>query len=151
MEAREDGKYPIATGGAAGGGAAIAAEIEIVAHRQVGKNAPAFGNVNEAAGNDRRRLLMLDSRAVEQDRAAARTHNAGDGAVERRLADAVRAENGDDLARVDFQIDAAQYVRVAIPGAQRANVEQRLGGHCFSRPARLRPWPQRRGPDRPRR
>src|SRR6478609_11403604 len=128
MEAWEDRKYPIAIDGAAGGGAAIAAEIEIVAHRQVRENPPALGNVNEATGDNRRRLLTLNRGAVEQDRAATRTHDAGDGAVECRFADAVRAEHGDDLARLDFQIDAAQHVGVAIPGAQRANVEKRLRG-----------------------
>src|ERR1700726_4695506 len=124
MEAWEDRKYPIAIGGAAGGGAAVAAEIEIVAHRQVRENPPALGNVNEAAGDDSRRLRMLDGGALEQDRAAARAHDAGDGAIEGRFADPVRAEHGDDLARLDFQIDAAQHVGVAIPGAQRANVEK---------------------------
>ena len=129
VEAREDREHTLAVGRAALGGAAIAAEVEIVAHRQVRKDAPALRHMDKPARDDRRRLVALDGDAVEQDRAAARAHNAGNGAVERRLADAVRTEHGDDLARLDSQIDAAQHVSVAVAGAERAHLEERLSGH----------------------
>ena len=44
--------------------------------------------------------------------------HAGDGAVERRLAGAVRAEHRDDLAVADGEIDAAQDFGRAVAGVQ---------------------------------
>ena len=59
---------------------------------------------------------MLDGDAVEADRTGPRTYDAGNGAVECRLADAVRTEHGDDLAGFDLKIDTAQYVGIAVAG-----------------------------------
>ena len=81
--------------------APIAAEIEILSHRQIGKDAAALRHVDKPARDDLRRFLPLDRDAVEMDRAGARAHHTRKRAVERRLADAVGTEHGDDLAGLD--------------------------------------------------
>ena len=84
--------------------------------------------MNETTRDNRRRLFALDGGAVETDRSRARAHNAGDGAIERRFADAVRAEHGDDLAVGDAKINAAQYFGIAVAGAQIVDFQERGGG-----------------------
>ena len=54
------------------------------------------------------RRRVGDVAAVEEDRAVRRLLHAGDGAQQRRLARAVRAEQGDDLALLDVEVDAEQ-------------------------------------------
>jgi hypothetical protein len=71
-EARKDCKHAVAIGTAMGRATPIAAEIQVVAHRQVGKNSPTLGHVNESAGDDDGGTLSFDRIAVETDRACAR-------------------------------------------------------------------------------
>ena len=122
--------------------APIAAEIEILAHRQIGENAPAFRHVDEPARDDLRRLGALDGHAVEMDRTGAGAHDARDRAIERRLAHAVGAEHGDDLAGVDAQVDAAQNLGLAVAGAEVAHREQRLSCPCAASSFAAAPWPR---------
>ena len=63
----------------------------------------------------------------EQHRALARPHQAHDGLERRRLADAVAAEQADDLAGADLQRDAMQDVALAVIGVQALDPDQRLG------------------------
>jgi hypothetical protein len=79
-------------------GAAIAAEIEVLAHRQIGEDSPSFRDVNEAARNDCRRLFVHDIGAIEANRAGACTQDARDDTIECRLAYAIRPKHGNDLA-----------------------------------------------------
>ena len=95
------------------------------------------------ARDDRRRLLALDRGAVEADRAARARTMPEMRAVERRFADAVGAEHGDDLARRDIEVDAAQHFGLAIAGAQPANVEQRAQLSGMRAPySCAAPWPR---------
>src|SRR6185312_6115262 len=115
---------------AAGGRTAIAAEIEVVRHRQIGENPPALRHVDEATRDDCWGALVLNGVAGKADAAAPATHDAGNRGVERRFAGAVRAEHGDDLAFAYRKVDAAQNFGLAISGAQALHVEQRLSGHA---------------------
>ena len=64
-----------------------------------------------------------------------RADDAHDRFERRRLAGAVAAEQGHDLARVNLEVDAVQDVRFAVPGVQVLDAEQgRLR-------ARLQAWP----------
>ena len=51
------------------GGAGVTAEIKVLAHRQIREDTATFRHVDEAALDDRRRLFVLDGRALEKDRA----------------------------------------------------------------------------------
>ena len=141
-KAREDGEHARAVLRAARGGAAVAAEIEILAHRQVGEHPPPFRHLDEPARDDCRRLLVLDRFAVEADRAGTRAHDAGNRPVERRLADPVGAEHGDDLARLNDEVDAAQYFGFAVAGAQAVDGKQRVSGHGAAPSLAAAPWPR---------
>src|SRR5579871_1930731 len=146
-EAGKNRESAIPIGGAASGGAAIAAQIEVLSDGKIGEDPSTLGDVDEAARNNRRRLLAFNGDAVEADRTGSRPHDAGDGAIERGLADTIGAEDSDDLARGDVEVDAAQHLGVAVAGAQIADFEKRrLSGHQH-----FPPLPPRRDQDRPRR
>ena len=98
--------------------AAVAAEIEVLGDRHVGEDAAAFRHMDQAARHDRGRARALDRLACEADRAAPRPQHAGDRAVERGFAGAVRAEHRDDLALVHREVDAAQDFGRAVAGVQ---------------------------------
>ena len=61
----------------------------------------------------------------ETDRARRRRMDAGQDIEERRLARAVRADDADDLARIDIEIDGLQRVQAAEILAQPAHLQQR--------------------------
>ena len=91
--------------------------------------------------------------ARERDLARA-PHRAGDRAQRRRLAGAVRAEHGDDLALGDLERDAAQRLHRPVARLDALELEQRVTaslssgsrGRPRSRPGR--PAPPRAGPPR---
>src|SRR6185437_5034469 len=97
----EDRKHALAILRAARAGAPVAAEIEILAHREIGEDAPALRHMNKSARDDCGRLLAADVDTIEPDRAARGAQDTRKSAVERRFADAIRAEHGNDLARID--------------------------------------------------
>ena len=123
--------------------AAIAAEIEIFAHAHVREDAAAFRHMDQAA---RRRspagVAPVDAlRRRSGSSPAPRPQHAGDRAVERRLAGAVGAEHGDDLARADREVDAAQDLGRAIAGAQ-ARTSSSGSAMRARAAARAAPWPR---------
>ncbi len=122
-EPREDRKHPVAVPVAVAAGAAVGAEIKVLAYRHVGKDAPALGHVDQPTRHDRLRLLALDRGIAEADAAAPGPHHAGDGAVEGRFAGAVRPQHGDDLTAPDDEVDPAQDLGRAIARAQPAHGE----------------------------
>ena len=73
--------------------------------------------------------------AAELDRARARRDVAGDDVEERRLAGAVRAEDGAPLAVRDVEVDVAHGVEAAEAPADPPQAEDRLGvlGCCVLR------------------
>jgi hypothetical protein len=80
----------------------VAAEPQIVAHRQSRKQPAIFRHIGDAAGGDHVLRHAVDARAVKGDVAGARALGAGDGFQQRRLAGAVGAGNADDLALCHF-------------------------------------------------
>ena len=90
-----------------------------------------------------------DVAAVEQDLAGAGARLAEDRHHQGRLAGAVGADQGDDLARTDVDVDALQRLDLAVGGAQAADREQRRGSQPAA-PARRRRLPRPRRRDRPR-
>src|SRR5205807_2441623 len=61
----------------------------------------------------------------EPDAPGARADEAVDRLQERRLAGAVRPDDGHDLAGLDAQRDAAQHERRVVPGLEALDLEQR--------------------------
>ena len=99
--------------------------------------------MDQAARDDARRLLALDGAPSKRIAPRRGAHDAGDRPVEGRFADAVRAEHGDDLARLDVEIDAAQHLGGAIAGGKAANASS--GSAMRRTPRRMRaaaPWPR---------
>ncbi len=65
-----------------------------------------------------------DVAAVEHDRAAVRLDDAADRLQQRALARAVRAEQGDDLALLDIDVDPEQHLPAGVPGIDAAHQQQ---------------------------
>ena len=82
-----------------GAAAAVAAELEILAHREVGEHAAPFRHLHQPGLDDAHGGCARDVGAVEADRAAERPVEAGNVVVEGRLAGAVAAQQRHDLAR----------------------------------------------------
>ncbi len=59
-----------------------------------------------------------DVLAVDHDLAGARRHHADQRLHQRRLAHAVAADEGDDLAGLDLEVDAVQHLALAIGGGK---------------------------------
>jgi hypothetical protein len=103
-----------------------AAHLEVLAHAHRRKDVLLLRHVRDAEPADLARRVPRDRLAVEHDRAAARREQAGDRLHERRLACAIRAEDRDDLARPDAQVDALQdLVRGAVAGNDAVDGEER--------------------------
>src|SRR5262249_19807177 len=66
-ESREDRKHALAILLAPAAATPVAAEVEILLHRQVGKNTAPLGHVDEPAREDRSGLFGLDGAAGEPD------------------------------------------------------------------------------------
>src|SRR6185437_5654841 len=111
--------------------AAIAAEIEVFAYRQVGKDSPPFRHMNKSARDDLRRFLAQNVNAIETDRTGSRAHDTRDSAIKRRFPDAVGAEHGDDLAKVHREIDATQNLGLSVAGTKLVDDEQRASVHAM--------------------
>ena len=89
--------------------------------------------------------------AVEEDAPAAGLQHAGDGADQRRLAGAVRADDGDDLARVDLERHAGERLRRRRSKRSRssmASVMRRLRAEIDSSTRRIAHDVVRRAPRR---
>ena len=72
------------------------------------------------------RRRVRDVAAVEDDRAAVGLDDAADRLQQRALAGAVRAEQRDDLALLDVEVDVEQHLPVVVAGVDAAD-EQQVG------------------------
>ena len=79
-----------------------------------GEQAPAFGDDGDAGLAEAVRRELRDVAALEDDPAAARALDAGDGVDERRLAGAVRADDAEQLAGADVERHAPERRRRAV-------------------------------------
>ena len=89
------------------------------------EQAPVLGDVRDAELRARARLHPLQILPLEADHAVHRADEAGDGAERRRLARAVRPEQGDDLAGRDVEVDVADHRGAVVPGGQAFELEHR--------------------------
>ena len=85
----------------------VRAEAQVLPHRELGERAAALGHVGDAEARDGVGPARAEPLAGEAELAVA-PHRARDRAQRRRLAGAVRAEHGRDLALVDGERDAVQ-------------------------------------------
>ncbi len=102
----------------------IAAEHEIVGNRHVGEKLALLGHDGDAARNPRLDVLAADVLPLMQHLSLGR-QQAHDGAEQRRLARAVGADDGDDLARIQGQRDLTDRFHLAVVDAEIAHLEQR--------------------------
>src|SRR3954470_8720021 len=96
----------------------LASDFEVLGHREVGEDAPVLGHVAEPEPGNLVRRAPVDARALEADLARARLDEAHQRLERGRLAGAVAAEEGHDLASVDREVEPEQDLRASIAGAQ---------------------------------
>ena len=89
------------------------------------------GHLGDAEGGDLVRRRVRDVAPVEDDRALVGLDHPADGLEQRRLAGAVRAEQRDDLALVDLEVDVEQHLHAAV-----ADVRGRARAAASTRPWR---------------
>ena len=96
---------------------ALTPRMQILLDGQRRKDGAILGDIADAPVRDLERLEAGDGFVLEDDRAV-RRHVAHDRLQRGRAADAVAAENADDLAVADVKRDAAQDVALAVIGMQ---------------------------------
>ena len=92
------------------------AHLQIFEHRHAHEDAAAFRRLRDLQAGDLVGRQLGDVAAGERDAAFARARIAEDRHHQRRLAGAVRADQRDDLAVADFDVDALQRGDVAVIG-----------------------------------
>jgi hypothetical protein len=105
-----------------------------LADRHAREDAPSLRRLRDAEPGDLVGGHLCDVRAIENDSAFARARAAEDGHHQRGLARAVRADQRDDFARVDIEIDALQRHDVAVEGLDPAQGQERLRHRPTSAP-----------------
>src|SRR6185312_15627713 len=90
--------------------------LQVLEHRHAREDAPALRHLRYAATNDLVGRQLGDVLAVEPDRARARARIAAYRHQQGRLAGAVGADQGDDLALGDVEVDAVQRLDGAVEG-----------------------------------
>jgi hypothetical protein len=117
---REDGEDLVERRPFVGGGASRAPgrDLQVLQHRQIGEDAPPLGDVDDSGPDPLRGRQAGDVLAVEADLDLGPHEDAGDRPEQRRLARAVGAEDGDDLALADLDCDGVEDFdrAVAAPG-----------------------------------
>jgi hypothetical protein len=92
----------------------VRAQLEILPDRQGREDLPAFRHLHDAVGDDVVAREPVDAPAVEHDLARPGAVQAGDRPQHRRLAGAVGAHHGEDLALFDRHGHAAQRRQIAV-------------------------------------
>ena len=93
---------------------AVHRHLEVLGHRQGREHALPAGHHGDAEPGDLVGRRAGDVAPVEDDRAVGRRHDAGDGLEQGRLAGAVGAEQGHDLALAHLEVDAEEHLDVAV-------------------------------------
>src|SRR5262249_55893444 len=104
------------------------ADREVLLDRHAGKDLAALRNVADAALRAALGRQGRDLAALEPDRAVPDPQLADQALHHRRLADAVAADHGDDLAGLDREIDTAQDRGRAVAGRDAAHLQERVSG-----------------------
>jgi len=107
--------------GAAGG---VSTHLEVFRHAHAREDAAALRRLCDAQMRDPVGWHLGDVAAPEQDLAGAGARLAEDRHHQRRLAGAIGADQGDDLARIDLEVDALERLDLAVGSAEAADREQ---------------------------
>ncbi|MNS56966.1 hypothetical protein D3C72_898420 [compost metagenome] len=113
----------------------IGAHLQVFQHCHARENPAAFGRLGDALAGDEMRWQMGNVLTVEDHLTGARLRAAADGHHQRRLAGAVGADQADDLALVDLDIDTGQSPDIAIIGFDTLDFEKRFTGHQAAPPS----------------
>ena len=101
-----------------------AGDAQVLGDGERREHAAAARHLRHAARGDLVRRRVGDLAPVEDHRAAVGLDHAGDRLQQRRLAGAVRAEQRDDLALVDLEVDAEQHLHAAVGDVEPAHEQQ---------------------------
>src|SRR5262249_20193990 len=101
----------------------LAADLEILEHRQIGEDAPVLGHETEPPARNLEWLEMRDILAQESDHAAALRDQRHQGFKRRRLAGAIAAHQRDHLAALDVEGWLEQDLRGAVPHPEPLHLE----------------------------
>ena len=96
------------------GGRVVRAEEEVLPHGEMGEQPAALQHVREAAVDPRESRQAIDAPAVDLDAARLRGDQPGHAVEEGGLPGAVRAQEGDDLARAHLERDVPQHLEVPV-------------------------------------
>jgi hypothetical protein len=105
----------------------IGAHAQVLEHAHAREDAPSLGHVSDAAADDLVGVEPGDVLAVEQDAPGAGAGPAADGHQQRRLAGAVGADQGHDLAGRHLDVDPVQRLDRAVSRAQPLDPEHHDG------------------------
>ena len=100
-------------------------DAEIVFDGHAGEQAPPFGDDRHALRNHAVRLRPADRAALEAHHVGGNAQQAHDRFQQGRLAGAVGADQGDDLAGADLEVYAVERLEVAVAGDQPVGRQQR--------------------------
>ncbi len=121
-EGREEGERGVQVGahrcGIATARAGERTQHEVVAHALVAEDAAPFGHEGDAVSGHPPRGPSADLTAIEGDAPGGGAKHPGDGLEQRRLARAVSADHGDDLARPHIDGDVVEHGHRAVPDAE---------------------------------
>ena len=106
----------------------VAADQEILADGELGKDLPRLGHVRDAARDDGVRRRARDVGAPIQDAATSRTYQPGDRPQGRALSRAVGAEQRHDLAVADGEGDVLQRAALAVRDVNGFELEKGVWG-----------------------
>src|SRR4029079_1694772 len=116
------------------------AHLQILHHRHTRKDAAAFRGLRDLQLGEFVRRQACDVAAFEQDMAFAGARRSENGHHQRRLPGAVGADQCNDLALIDFEIDSSERRDVAVIGFHPSHREHRMSmrvlhrrGHAYSR------------------
>src|ERR1700733_11342784 len=126
-EPRENAEY--AFHGPSGPGARAFQHGQMFGYRQRREQPPALRHDRDLARGDvvRPQPDQVLAAPCDRTRAYPRRRQAHDGANEGRLAHAIAAEHGHDLAGADVERDAAHHMRLAIATVQIADLKHDAG------------------------
>jgi hypothetical protein len=99
---------------------------ELVAHRDGRKEAPPLGDVGDPQVDDALRAQAGQGVPGEEDPPGAGHEEPADGGDEGALPGPVGAHQGDDLPRVDLQVDVPQHLHVAVARAEALDAQEGL-------------------------
>ncbi len=98
---------------------------QVLLDAQVGEDPLAAGDLGDAEAGDLVGRQVGDVAAVEDDGAAVGLDHAADGPQQRRLARPVGADQGDDLALADLDLDVGEHGDAVVADAELADGEER--------------------------